>query len=382
MKENKEGGFYFTKPMRGLMSSLVQVQDFLSFVLTEEERSPDYFFRQFADFFSCAKDFSAHANAVFDRAAEDLSALKETIGKEIVDLKRYRQKGPEGEYYSYADRIAAREELKEEADRIAGVVEEMQEGVDLFGEFFAVIRLFGVCADLGKCRNALDVSRWLYRHTVKTYKKRFSLTGVYPSDAYALCCALSKAGRGLTPRYGLVFIDEGQDISHTEYELLRAIHSDAAFNVFGDLKQNITPWRGLTQWEPFDNYFELDVNYRNTNEIVSFVAGNLSVKMQPIGMTGSEVERIPLKRVAAWFRGKQGLKAVIVREEDLPLFEKRGFGRLSPQGASKTRINVMTVFESKGLEFSAVAVLDKGMTEHEKYIAYTRALRDLAVIDC
>ena len=382
MKENKEGGFYFTKPMRGLMSSLVQVQDFLSFVLTEEERSPDYFFRQFADFFSCAKDFSAHANAVFDRAAEDLSALKETIGKEIVDLKRYRQKGPEGEYYSYADRIAAREELKGEADRIAGVVEEMREGVDLFGEFFAVIRLFGVCADLGKCRNALDVSRWLYRHTVKTYKKRFSLTGVYPSDAYALCCALSKAGRNLTPRYGLVFIDEGQDISHTEYELLRTIHSDAAFNVFGDLKQNITPWRGLTQWEPFDNYFELDVNYRNTNEIVSFVAGNLSVKMQPIGMTGSEVEHIPLKRVAAWFRGKQGLKAVIVREEDLPLFEKRGFGRLSAQGASKTRINVMTVFESKGLEFSAVAVLDKGMTEHEKYIAYTRALRDLAVIDC
>ena len=136
------------------------------------------------------------------------------------------------------------------------------------------------------------------------------------------------------------------------------------------------------QWEQFENYFELDVNYRNTNEIVSFVAGELGVKMQPIGMTGAEVERIPLKRVAAWFRGKQGLKAVIVREEDLPLFEKRGFGRLSAQGASKTRINVMTVFESKGLEFSAVAVLDRGMTENEKYIAYTRALRELAIIDC
>ena len=40
----------------------------------------------------------------------------------------------------------------------------------------------------------------------------------------------------------------------------------------------------------------------------------------------------------------------------------------------------MSVFESKGLEFSAVAVYDKGMTENEKYIAYTRALRELAVI--
>lgn len=382
MKENKEGGFYFTKPMRGLMSSLSQVQDFLSFVLTEGERTPDYFFRQFAEFYRCAKDFSAHANAVFSRAEDDLASLKESIQKEIADLKRYRQKGPDGEYYSYADRIAAREELFAEADRIADVIGEMREGVDLFGEFFAVIRLFGACAELGKCEGTLDVSRWLYRHTVKKYKKRFALVGVYPSDAYALCSALSRAGRNLTPRYGLVFIDEGQDISPSEYALLSAIHSDAAFNVFGDLKQNITPWRGLMQWEQFENYFELDVNYRNTNEIVSFVAGELGVKMQPIGMTGAEVERIPLKRVAAWFRGKQGLKAVIVREEDLPLFEKRGFGRLSAQGASKTRINVMTVFESKGLEFSAVAVLDRGMTENEKYIAYTRALRELAIIEC
>lgn len=62
---------------------------------------------------------------------------------------------------------------------------------------------------------------------------------------------------------------------------------------------------GLTQWEQFENYFELDVNYRNTNEIVSFVAGELGVKMQPIGMTGAEVERIPLKRVSAWFRGNR-----------------------------------------------------------------------------
>ena len=381
MKENKEGGFYFTKPMRGLMSSLIQVLDFLSFVLTERERTPDYFFRQFAEFYRCAKDFSAHANAVFDRAKEDLSALKETIAKEVLDLKRYRQKGPDGEYYSYADRIEARQQLALEVDRIQGVIDEMQEGVDLFGEFFAVIRLFGACADLGKCQNALDVTRWLYRHTVKKYKKKFGMQGVYPSDAYALTSALSKAGRSLTPRYGLVFIDEGQDISHSEYELLRAIHTDAAFNVFGDLKQNITPWRGLTEWETFDNYFELDVNYRNTNEIVSFVSENLGVKMQPIGLAGTPVENISLKRVSAWFRGKQGSKAVIVREEDLLLFEKRGYCRLAASGASKTRINVMTVFESKGLEFSAVAVLDRGMSDHEKYIAYTRALRDLAVID-
>lgn len=40
----------------------------------------------------------------------------------------------------------------------------------------------------------------------------------------------------------------------------------------------------------------------------------------------------------------------------------------------------MTVYESKGLEFTAVAVYDADMTDNEKYIAYTRALKNLAII--
>ena len=41
----------------------------------------------------------------------------------------------------------------------------------------------------------------------------------------------------------------------------------------------------------------------------------------------------------------------------------------------------MTVYESKGLEFSAVAVDDSDLSPHEKYIAYTRALMTLGVIE-
>ena len=40
----------------------------------------------------------------------------------------------------------------------------------------------------------------------------------------------------------------------------------------------------------------------------------------------------------------------------------------------------MTVYESKGLEFTCVAVADRNMTKQEKYIAYTRALKELAVV--
>ncbi len=383
MKEGKEQGFYFTKPFRMLMSAFTAAEEFLTYALTETPRSPDYFFRQFVEFYRAAKQVSGGAQRVFSGAKEDLSNLIATVDKEIVDLKRYRIRRGEGEVYTYAERIARREELKKEAEHTREIVGKMEEGVELFREFYALLRMTGSCAELGKCANAVDVARWLYRETVKRFKQKYGMKGIYPSDGYAIAYVLSAAGRKLSPRYGLVFIDEGQDLSEGEYALLRRIHTDAAFNVYGDLKQNITPWRGVRGWEHLNcNVYTLNQNYRNTNEIVDFVSGVLEVDMKAIGLQGEAVKRVTPRGTGAFFRGKTGLKAVITREEFLPLFEKRGFRRLSENGKlSETRINVMTVYESKGLEFSAVAVYDKNMTENEKYIAYTRALRDLAVIE-
>ena len=382
LKENKEGGFYFTKPFRALMSAYVQVEDFLTFVLKEEARTPDYFFRQFVEFYRCAHFAAANAEKIFAAAEEDVGSLLAVIEREIADLRRYRLKKGAEEVYTYADRIARREALQEEAAQIRALIAEMGSGSALFGDFFAVVKLTKYCQELGKCRDAADIARWLYRETVKKYKVKYGMKGVYPSDGYAVAFVLAAAGRALTPRYGLVFVDEGQDISAGEYALLKRIHADAAFNVFGDLKQNITPWRGVKDWsEVASTVYTLDQNYRNTNEIVAFVAGVLDAKMRPIGLAGEAVAFLPMRRLGAFFRGKQGLKAVIAKEEYLPLFAKRGFCILKEDGKlSKSKVNVMSVFESKGLEFSAVAVYDRGMTENEKYIAYTRALSELAVI--
>ena len=382
MKENKEGGFYFTKPFRALMSAYVQVEDFLTFVLRERERTPDYFFRQFVEFYRCAHYIAANAEKIFSAAQEDLGSLLSVIEREIADLRRYRIKKGSEEIYTYADRIARREELRGEAERIRALIADMGGGDALFKEFFSVVRLMKYCQELGRCRDASDIARWLYRETVKKYKAKYGMKGVYSSDGYAVAFVLTAAGRALSPRYGLVFVDEGQDISRGEYDLLRRIHSDAAFNVFGDLKQNITPWRGVGDWSAVSStVYTLNQNYRNTNEIVAFVSDVLDADMRPIGLEGEEVARITPRQAAAFFRGKQGLKAIIAKEEYLPLFDKRGFALLKEDGRlSKSKVNVMSVFESKGLEFSAVAVYDKGMTENEKYIAYTRALRELAVI--
>ncbi len=381
MKDDGDGGFYFTKPFRALLRAFAQAEEFLSFVLHEKATSPDAFFRQFMEFYRGAKYACARAEQVFTGAVKDLNTLSEVVSREIADLKRYRRKIGTEETYTYADRIARREELLAECGKIGAAVEGMGEGLELFAEFFGALRLSAEARELGKCKSGADVARWLYRETVKKFKKKYALAGVYPSDAYALCAVLVEAGRKLTPRYGLVFIDEGQDISAQEYALLREIHTDAAFNIFGDRKQNVTPWRGVDDWsQAAEIRYELNRNYRNTNEIVEFVRERLGAEMSAIGLHGEPVTELPVKKLNSFFKDKQGLKAVIAKEEHLPLFEKKGYHTLSDGKLSKTKVNLMSVFESKGLEFSAVAVYDRDMTENEKYIAYTRALRELVIL--
>ena len=103
--------------------------------------------------------------------------------------------------------------------------------------------------------------------------------------------------------------------------------------------------------------------------------------MSAIGFDGCEVTEIPKRSVTSWLSDKNGLKAVICAEQSLESYSRKSYNILRETGKiSKTKINVMTVYESKGLEFTAVAVDDGNMTDNEKYIAYTRALKELALI--
>jgi len=186
----------------------------------------------------------------------------------------------------------------------------------------------------------------------------------------------------LTPAYAFVFVDEAQDISPVEYEVLRTVNASAKFNVFGDLKQNITGFRGISDWAQLAMpVHTLDLNYRNTNQIVYYVSDNLNVKMQAIGLAGEEVKIINSRGISAFLSQRSGLRAVITSEANLEAYSKKTYNVVRSSGKiSKSKINVLTVYESKGLEFTAVAVVDGDMKENERYIAYTRALKELALV--
>ncbi len=388
IKERKEGGLYYTKPFRELMNCLLDVEDFLEGTLqSERAKAPDYFYRQMTSFYKSASFVARNTERIVAEAQSSLEELRIALEKEIFDLKRFRQRIGGVDVYLYADRIARRKELVDEVGVVADKVRLIGESNTAFAEFYGYLRGEKEFCEIGSGNGFIDIVRYFYRETVKKYKKKYGMTSkkMYRSDAYALCVVCAGLTDRLSPVYSYVFVDEAQDISPCEYDLLRKINKKAAFNVFGDLAQNVTPWRGVKAWEQvFEDFtpYVLNQNYRNTNQIVDYVSNTLDVDMQPIGFDGPEVEHISPRMLAGFFKDKKGLKTIICSEAVKPLLMRKAYNDLFEKGkVSRTKINIMTVYESKGLEFSSVAVVPNGLSASELYIAYTRALKDLAVVE-
>jgi len=387
IKERKEGGLYYTKPFRELMNCILDIEDFFGGTLkSENAKAPDYFYRQLMSFYKSSNFVVRNVQRIVAEATASLDELYIAIEKEIVDLRRFHQKIGNVEVYMYADRIARRQELLEEIEKIREKVCCIGECNTAFSEFFVYLRGEKNFIELGSGDNFVDVVRYFYRETVKKYKLQYGMNSkkMYRSDAYAICVICSGLSDHLTPVYSYLFVDEGQDISACEYELLRKINKKTSFNIFGDVAQNVTPWRGVKDWKevfPDFDIYGLNQNYRNTNQIVDFVSSTLNVDMQSIGYDGPAVEYITPRSINKFFKEKKGLKAVICTDATKQEYLRKTYNDLEARGkVSRSKINIMTVYESKGLEFTSVVVVPEGMTASEKYIAYTRALRDLAIV--
>ena len=384
IKEKADGGLYYTKQFRNMFNCISDVREFLELLSDERMNGHAFFYRQLLSFYKSLKFLRRYSEKICKRAAEDLDELYSTVDKEISDLKRYRIMVDGQETLTYSERIEKREQLKAEIGKISDCVREIEGGFLPLYDFADVLRGENYIVAVGKCESTYDILRFFYRETVKKIKARFSLSTkkLCKSDPFALCLILVELGLPLTPKYRFIFVDEAQDISISEYRVLQAINDRAAFNIFGDLKQNITPYRGISDWAELGyNEFDLNLNYRNTNKIVEFVSDNLNIDMQAIGTEGQAVESISSRAVTSYLSANKGLSAVICSEQGLEKYTRKSYNIVRNTGRiSKTKINIMTVYESKGLEFTSVAVADGDLTENEKYIAYTRALKNLAII--
>lgn len=178
-----------------------------------------------------------------------------------------------------------------------------------------------------------------------------------------------------------IFIDEAQDLSVSEIELINKVNSISGkptVNLFGDVNQTITA-HGITDWSQLQiisTVYNLDENFRNTNQIVDYCNRNLSIQMKKIGVDMEDVSEYKAINGATKESKTIFNNAVFIVKDDYCISDLKIL-------LSKMRIinyEIYTVKSAKGLEFKEIFVFDSGMSQNEKYISYTRALAKLNVI--
>lgn len=183
-----------------------------------------------------------------------------------------------------------------------------------------------------------------------------------------------------------IFVDEAQDLSPNEIDLIYKINKinennveqEPILNLFGDVNQTISDY-AVKDWKSLNlglKEFMLDENFRNTNQIVEYCNNNLPFTMKKIGV---DMDEVIIYQNLSEAKNNSVIKEVsifVVKDE----FVKKDFFNLLKNIGWKQEYTIFTVKEVKGLEFKEIFVIDCEMTENEKYIAYTRALANLNII--
>ena len=189
-----------------------------------------------------------------------------------------------------------------------------------------------------------------------------------------------------------ISIDEAQDLAKTEYRVLsEVLGNKTVFNLYGDVNQLIYDYKGISDWNDLSvdlpmEFYLLNENYRNTIEITDFCNQEFEAEITGIGLSGKDVIILgfkeAIKHLESLHKNQPDLRCAIIYSNTVSI------GNLIEPVLStshiygdveKLVISIITVEESKGLEFDAVLVIQDGMTQNEKYISYTRALDNLIV---
>ena len=199
----------------------------------------------------------------------------------------------------------------------------------------------------------------------------------------AYCRYLTKVNQ---VTYPYIFIDEAQDLCLSELELIYKLNIalseekiiQPVINIFGDIDQRISE-HSIKEWSDLSyisDIYELNENFRNTDQIVDFCNRTLDMNMSKIGVS--------MESVSEYEEIDDILEKKDFSLESVVFIVKDNYKKSDLENSLKvlqiTNYTIYTVKEVKGLEFREVYVCDKNMTRNEKYIAYTRALVKLNII--
>lgn len=186
-----------------------------------------------------------------------------------------------------------------------------------------------------------------------------------------------------------IFIDEAQDLSIAEIKLITKLNKNEIdtnhvkyplLNLYGDVNQTITK-HGIKNWNDLElnlDIYTLNDNFRNTNQIIHFCNKYLPFKMEKVGIDGPSVTFCPSLQMMINIEKSIRNSATLIVKDDYKKLDLIEFLKSYPLISNYT---IFTVKEVKGLEFKEVFIFNKDMTENEKYIAYSRALIKLNVVE-
>ena len=215
---------------------------------------------------------------------------------------------------------------------------------------------------------------------------------IYKCELFALClfyyrrCGYHSYG-STTNGYDIssmlakkyIFIDEAQDLSYDEYKFLHTIFNkgQSKFNLFGDINQSIysysiNDWNLLTGVLGDTNSYIYKKNYRNTKQVVEYVNSALGYEIESVGVTGKEVKTIKYDQLD---------DCMFMPQDDYAIICSLSVKKQIIGDFPKLETNVYNVATIKGMEFKKVFVVLKNLTQQEKYIALTRSLNDLVIVE-
>jgi DNA helicase IV len=189
---------------------------------------------------------------------------------------------------------------------------------------------------------------------------------------YYLKLAVIHAFKFIFKPINLLMIDEAQEFSDMEYQLIKDIHPLLYMNFYGDVNQ-LTSHIGYKDWKNLKvglQFYDLNENYRNPKPIVDYVNDNLDMSMVSLGLEFGKIE-------SNVFPDITNVDAIIFNDIDKDEFISKHKSLISSIDTEK----LIHINEAKGLEFNNVIVYTKNMTRNQKYIAFTRSLDSLRIIE-
>ena len=220
-------------------------------------------------------------------------------------------------------------------------------------------------------------------------------------------------GTQKTARIRYVIIDEAQDYTPLQYEIIRLFFAQASVTMLGDLDQSITPYLSLGGYENLSGLFPaketLQLNftksYRSTAEIIAFSGAILSrASAESVGRHGAAPQIVSLPDESAVTRAIA---------DEITAMTARGHASIGILTQTKTEAKnlfhtlkntadvhalfggeeefprgavVLPAYLAKGLEFDAVILANAGENHYSEeserlllYTACTRALHELKV---